>query len=350
MFPNVRKIGKFFLIFILFVGIILGIILYFRYKITPIDVFRVLTEDTAALKQANNRVNLVLLGIGGGTHEGGDLTDTIQVMSIDLKGGQDVMIALPRDIYVPSLKDRINAAFRLGKEKNPESGLLLAKATVEEVVGLPIHYAVLLDFSGFVRLIDTVGGIEVAVAESFTDTQYPIAGRENDLCDGDLEYKCRYETISFATGSEHMDGARALKYVRSRYAEGDSGNDFSRGKRQQAVLLALKNKLLTKDIIMNRSKLLELERVGRTVVTSDLTFGEELLLGRLVLGAKRKTEQVTIPYEDPEKQQKGLLIHPPEWQYDGKWVLIPKADDFSQIREYINCSLQEAISCDRYLE
>lgn len=349
-FPGIYKILRFFLIVLFIAGFVLGLFVFFRYQVTPIDLLRVVTKNTQNLKQINNRINIALLGIGGGTHEGGNLTDTILVMSVDLKTNKDTMISLPRDIYLPSLKNRINEAYRIGEEKNPGSGLLLAKASIEEVIGIPIHHAILIDFSGFVKLIDTIGGVDVNVAESFTDNNYPIDGRENDLCDGDVEFSCRYESITFAEGSEHMDGTRALKYVRSRHAQGDTGNDFSRGKRQQAVLLALKNKLLTSDILISSKKILELEAVVKTVTMTDLSYGEELLLARIVLGSERKLRQIALTYEDKEKQQKGLLIHPPLWQYDEKWVLIPKHDDFSQIHAYIKCKFEEENSCDRYIE
>src|SRR5690606_11303223 len=121
----------------------------------------------------------------------------------------------------------------------------------EFVTGEPVHYAMVMDFSGFKEVIDTLGGVEVDVEHSFTDTEYPIAGRENDLCDGDPEYRCRYETIEFKQGRQYMDGETALKFVRSRHAEGDEGNDFARSACQQRVISAIREKVLTTGILFN---------------------------------------------------------------------------------------------------
>src|SRR3989338_6295415 len=113
------------------------------------------------------------------------------------------------------------------------------------VVGIPIQYAIVLDFDHFKQIIDFFGGVDVDVQRSFTDHKYQIAGKENDLCNGDSGYKCRYETISFQKGKTHMNGTQALKFVRSRHAEGVEGSDFSRNKRQQKVIEALQKKIVS---------------------------------------------------------------------------------------------------------
>ena len=166
------------------------------------------------------------------------------------------MISVPRDIWSDSLKDKVNSAYHYGEEKKKGGGLTLSKAIVSDVVGLPIQYALVLDFSGFEKVINLVDGVEVNVPKSFTDPDYPIPGKENDECNNDPEYRCRYEALHFDAGVQVMDGARALKYVRSRHAEGDEGSDFARGKRQQEVILALKTKLMSKDIYLNQFAML----------------------------------------------------------------------------------------------
>ena len=94
-------------------------------------------------------------------------------------------------------------------------------------------------------MIDFIGGVEVNVENSFIDKEFPITGKENDLCNNDLEYKCRYKIISFTKGVSSMDGQTALNFVRSRHAEGSEGTDFAREKRQQKVIEAIKNKLIS---------------------------------------------------------------------------------------------------------
>src|SRR5690606_10518850 len=97
------------------------------------------------------------------------------------------------------------------------------KTQVEKIAGVPVHYAVVVDFNAFENVIDLIGGIEVNVLTPFVDSKYPIPGKENDLCGGDPEFTCRYETLVFEKGLTFMDGETALKFARSRNAEGDEG-------------------------------------------------------------------------------------------------------------------------------
>jgi LCP family protein required for cell wall assembly len=216
-----------------------------KNKLTPSFIADLIVSENPPFKKYQGRTNFVLLGIPGKTHEGVDLTDTIIFVSIGFKKSDILMVSLPRDIWLDSLKDKINTAYHYGEEKKEGGGFILAKSSVSEVVGLPVHYALLIDFEGFENIINLVGGIDVNVENPFTDNKFPIPGRENDLCNGDKEFRCRYETVSFRKGLQHMNGETTLKFVRSRNAEGDEGTDFAREKRQQQVILALQKKLLS---------------------------------------------------------------------------------------------------------
>lgn len=347
--PTIKRIlvGLVFLLILDFGINLIGLAI--KYQISPFTIWQVIFNDNSQLKKDHSRTNLLLLGIGGVSHEGGDLTDTIILLSLDFTKKDAVLLSIPRDIWIPTLKDKINAAYHLGEEKATDAGFVLAKASVEEVVGIPIHYALLIDFSGFKRLVDIVGGIEVNVADSFTDSLYPIAGKENDLCNGDPEFACRFETVSFQKGKEHMDGERALKYVRSRHAEGGAGTDFSRGKRQQAVLLALKQKLLSIQTLGDRKKIFEFLQVAQQTITTDIDITPRIILGKTLVGSSFNIRSFSLTQEDEKKQEKGLLINPPLWQYDGKWVLIPKHDGFSQINKYVVCLLDNSSSCNELI-
>jgi len=180
----------------------------------------------AVLESSGGRTNILILGVGGGGHEGSDLTDTIIVLSLDTGKKTVALISVPRDTWSDTLKDKVNSAYHYGNEKSLSSGrqgggLLLSKVTMEDVIGMPIQYAVVVDFSGFTKVIDAVGGIDVNVPEAFTDSRYPKPGMEQATCPGDPTNACVYETVHFDAGVQHMDGARALIYARSRHAEGD---------------------------------------------------------------------------------------------------------------------------------
>ncbi len=306
--------------------------------ITPTTLFRLVFDAGADLKPIDGRVNILLLGIAGGDHDGRDLTDTILVLSFHKKNGTLSMISVPRDIWSDTLKDKVNSAYHYGEAKSREAGspsgkkggLVLSKAIISDVVGLPIQYALVLDFSGFQRVVDLVGGVEVNVPKSFTDTEYPIPGKENDECDGDIAFKCRYEPLHFEAGTQIMDGETALKYVRSRHAEGDEGSDFARGRRQQEVILALKSKLLTKDIYLHPSELEKLYGAFDEATDTDMNIGELLTVGKLFLKTpENKTQRISL--EDK-------LYTPPSSWY-GRYVLLP-VESFDAIHMFVKSALK----------
>lgn len=316
------------------------------YELRPSLLWKLISRDFSELKQFQERSNILLLGIGGEGHDSGDLTDTIMLASIGVIKKDVLLLSIPRDIWIPTFKDKLNAAYRFGEEKKPGSGLTLVKSSIEEIVGVPIHYAVLVDFEGFTKMIETLGGVNVKIDTTFTDNFYPIKGRENDLCDGDAEFKCRYESVTFTQGEELMNGERALKYVRSRYAEGEAGTDFSRSKRQQAVLLAIKNKFFSSEIITNIKIIKQFLKDTSQALKTDMKIYELMFFGRIFLENNQKIRAFGLTQDEPDKNHKGLLINPPLWQYDGKWVLVPKSGDYLEIQKYVNCLIQYETDCE----
>jgi len=228
---------------------------------------------------------LLLLGYGGGNRYEAYLTDSMMVVHIDPKQEKVFLISIPRDIWVKIPTNdtngnywKINAAYTLGMDdsgypnkqaqfKGQDGGGKLAAYMVSQVTGLAIDYFVSMDFSGFIRTIDALGGVDLTVEKTFDDYQYPIDGKENDPCGHTVEeiaslwaqiasqniseleaFPCRYEHLHFDNGTQHMDGATALKYVRSRYSLQD-GTDFGRTQRQRNLLIAVKQKIFSAGFI-----------------------------------------------------------------------------------------------------
>lgn len=293
-------------------------------------IFSIITQKETDVLHTEGRTNVMVLGIAGGDHDGPALTDTIMVLSLDWKSHSVAVFSLPRDIWLDSLKDKINTAYYYG-ELYQNDGFSLAKKSVTEVLGIPLHYVVLLDFAGFRNVIDMIGGIDVFVQNAFTDEFFPLPGKENDLCKGDPSLRCRYEVVSFEQGLQHMDGERALKYVRSRKADGDEGTDFARGRRQQEVILALKEKLMKPSTWFPPSKTEQLIVTMSESVKTDLLHEEALVLAKSFITNKAPT----IKRIHLEEQ----LIHPPDSLYGGRYVLIP-AQGFTELHTYIRANLQ----------
>lgn len=292
------------------------------------------------LQSYQGRTNFLLLGIEGGSHDGANLTDSIILISIDPVKKNSVMVSIPRDIWIQTLHEKINTAYQLGEEKKTGGGFILAKSTVEELTGLPVHYSWLVDSSGFAQMIDILGGVDITVSRPFTDTEFPIDGKENDTCGGDLTYACRYQTVSFTAGKQHFNGTQALWYVRSRHAEGDEGTDFARGRRQQEILTAIKDRLIKKTDWINPKILKSLFITFNKAIKSDMDWSERLiLLSDLEKMKNSPIKQTALDEGDPEHGSSGLLVNPPADKYDGMWVLVPKTGDFAEIHGYLSCSI-----------
>jgi len=285
------------------------------------------------LRPAPGRTNILVLGAAGGEHIAGDLTDTIIFLSIDHQTGKTLVLALPRDIWIPALRTKLNSVYHY-------QGMDGTKKVVEEILGQPVHYGLLINFDVFTQIIDTLGGVEVDVERSFDDYKYPIPGKENDPCDGDPEYKCRYEHIHFEAGLQRMDGEQALKYVRSRFAEGEEGTDFARSKRQQRLLFAIKNKVLSPRTLLRLGIPLS-AKVGSTaggqlikVVLSNIEtdISQERYDDLIKLVLKFRSENLQMEVLDEDR----LIAPPPsKIKYDEQWVLIPRTGNWEEIQEYV---------------
>lgn len=282
------------------------------------------------LNTADKRVTVLILGKGGKNHEAPDLTDTLMLASFSLSDPTKIdLISLPRDIWIDPLKAKLNSLYYYGNLKKPGGGLILAKSTVEEILGTPVHYGIVIDFSGFEQVIDALGGIDVDVQRAFTDTKYPIAGKEADECGGDRTYACRYETLSFTQGIQHMDGATALKFIRSRNAEGDEGTDLARAARQQVVIVAIKNKLTSRDVFTSPKTLLAVFDTTMAALETDLDRQQLAVLARLAYDARDSITTHILP-ED-------LIYHPPDYLYANQYVFVPAASDgsWSEVQAWV---------------
>ncbi len=274
--------------------------------------------------------NILILGKGGAGHDAPELTDTIMVASVSYTNPSVTLLSLPRDIWMEDLRAKLNSAYYWGNQKQEGGGIILAKASVEEVAGKPVHYGLVIDLNGFEEIVDVLGGVEVDVERSFVDEKFPIAGRENDECGGDPEYRCRYETVKFEKGFQIMDGERALKFVRSRNSEDEiEGTDLARAARQQKVITALKNKVFSPAVLIHPKKALAVWQSVKNSVETDLTRDELVILARQFLRARNNVSSYVLP-ED-------LLVVPPKsLKYDNLYVFIPRAQDFSEIHTWVD--------------
>jgi anionic cell wall polymer biosynthesis LytR-Cps2A-Psr (LCP) family protein len=281
-----------------------------------------LNQPTTDLANTSGRTNIVVLGLGGEGNQVKDLTDTIIFVSLSHTGGETLMLSLPRDLWLESMKAKINTAYHYG-------GIEMVKSSIKEVLGQEVHDVFLVDFDGFKEVVDLLGGLEINIENSFNDDWFPIPGKENDPCGGDPEYKCRYEQVHFEAGWQTLNGEMALKYVRSRNAEGDEGTDFARAKRQQNLILAFKNNLLTTKVLFDVKKLQGLWWIAQKSLTTDIKLEEYPLWAKLMLQFEK--EKINNQVLNGEQ---GLLYHP-QIHYSGQWVILPKDPSWQAVHQFV---------------
>ncbi len=287
-------------------------------------------DPTKLRGEGDGRVNILILGIGGAGHEGGTLSDTMMVVSIDPRTKDVAMLGIPRDLYVPIPgygSTKINAAHAYGESsKYPGGGPALAKKTVEKVLGVPIHYFARVDFDGFKKAVDSAGGVDIDVKTALYDEAYPDERRPGNT-----------KVLSIKAGMQHMNGARALEYSRSRH----STSDFDRARRQQEVLQALRNKALSLQTLTDPRKISSLIDVVGDHFKTDFQLFEMKKLAEIAA----QIDETKIINKVLDTTPEGLLVF---GNIDGAGsVEIPKAGigDFSEIQELVH-----SIFVDNYLK
>ncbi|KKT19938.1 MAG: Cell envelope-related transcriptional attenuator [Candidatus Peregrinibacteria bacterium GW2011_GWA2_43_8] len=270
------------------------------------------------------------MGIGGGEHDGAELTDSIIIASLDLENNLIPMLSIPRDLYIEyeeGYGDRINRYYELSKLEYEEAGYQEAEAQklaledtsikIGGIIGIDIQYYALIDFSGFTEIVDAIGGIDVYLESSFYDDQYPLD--ETGL----------YTTFALPTGENHLDGEDALKYARSR----KTTSDFDRALRQQQILNAIKEKTLSMGVLTSPSKIKDLLDAISSNFMTNLTLSEMAYLGEIADDFSEDS-MLSRVFNDAPYSVGGFLYVPPQDLYGGSAVLVPNSEDFSELATF----------------
>lgn len=282
---------------------------------------------SAPLSDEYGHTNILLLGQGHDEHDGKNLTDTIMVASIDPKKTKSaVLISLPRDLYFLSTekmgKGKLNSMYRdYSSYLRFQKGMEEKEASMEAIqelgqeigrnLGMEIHYSAKIDFIGFVKGVDTLGGIDIDVPYDIVDTEFP-----------DNAYG--YETFEIRKGQQHLDGETALKYARSRHTT----SDFDRSARQQQILSAVAQKAKTAKFVRDPKKIVSLMRLISEHLETTMPMNEVIGLADAAQDIERSR---IIAFQlndrnglyDGVLEPGGFLYTPPRNLFDGASVLLP---------------------------
>lgn len=285
--------------------------------------------EISKLGYGDRRINVLILGVGGENHPGGSLTDTMQVISIDPKNKEASMLSIPRDLYV-KVKGyggtKVNAVLSIGNTDYSNSGkekvsvkspisemnFDLVKSTVGSFLGVPIHYCVIVNFDAFQKIIDIVGGVDVDVKKDLFDPLFPD------------KYVTGYDPLYIKKGQHHFDGETALKYARSR----ETTSDFDRARRQQEIIVALKEKVTQRENLVSPSKISQMLGVLSDNIKTDLQLSEINALAQIGKGIDTTKIQNKVLDDSAD----GYLYSD---KYDEMYVLVPNDSTLKEIHGFI---------------
>jgi LCP family protein required for cell wall assembly len=271
---------------------------------------------TARTWDGKSRVNMLVMGLDyrdwSETPDGPSRTDSLILLTMDPETKTAGMLSIPRDLWVniPGYyEDKINTAYYTGEAYQlPGGGPGLAVKTVEEFLGVPIHYYAQIDFGAFVKFIDEIGGVDIHVKEEII---------VDPLGPGN--------TITLKEGVQTLDGATALAYARAR----NTGHgDFDRADRQQQVILAVRDNILNYYTLSKLiSRALPVYQELSAGVKTNLSLRQALLLGYYV-------QKIS-----PENIRRGV-IQEPDYVYEtfnviGQYVLVPIPEKIKTLTESI---------------
>jgi LCP family protein required for cell wall assembly len=310
-------------------------------------VFRGGTETAAALKsnvrpdllkgEGSGRVNVLLLGRGGGTHSAPDLTDSIMIASIDPVNNDATLLSVPRDLWV-NVPDhgvmKLNSAWETGEfgylgkgqagstdPKAIQAGYDSIDATLKEVLGIDINYHMLVNFQAFKQAVDSVGGVQVNVPA--------------DLVDPTMAWENHNDPVLAHAGLQSFAGDQALNYVRSR----ETSSDFARAERQRSVLSALKGKIVNLGTLGNPLKISQLLSAFGSNVNTDLSLGNASRLYTIIkrIGDGNMNSISLAGNADP----KANLVN--TGNINGQSVVLPKAGlyKYEDIQNYVHSQLKD---------
>jgi polyisoprenyl-teichoic acid--peptidoglycan teichoic acid transferase len=337
--PEKKSKGGIILVAILATLLVLsGLVVVFRNKIREVfDPVAIVANVAASeLESTDGRTNVLILGSDQRSEESvlskSTLTDTVLVASIGRIDSDVVLISLPRDLWVNWTDSQGNDRYSKLNAVYPAQygGSEQLSQTIEDVLGMPVHYYTLVTFDMFKEVIDLLGGVDVTVDNSFTDYFYPVEGKEN------APQSERYETVQFIAGTQTMGGDIALKFVRSRKGDNGEGTDFARSKRQQKVIGAIKEKAFSIQTLVNPAKLKSLYETYKNNVDTNIDFST--IQSFYLLSQEIDYEKIiSVVLDDRSQAVEGGLLYAPEDTslYGGAYVLLPQTGDYDQIHAYV---------------
>ncbi len=344
--PNARRrhpLAKFLMIVVAIALLIAGGYFFYKVVLNSGRIFSGnffdLVQSQPLKKDVNGRSNFLVFGTAedseGGTHEGGQLTDSIMVISVDQENKDAYMISLPRDLWVEydepcsvGLQGKLNAVYYCASDDGEQdmAGAMALQSKAGEILGLDIQYYVHLNFSAVIDAVDAVGGVEVTI-----ESDDP-----RGILDRNFDWRCNYQCyyVNYKNGETvQLDGEHALALARARNASGGYGllnGNFDREKNQQKIIAALRKKAISAGTLTNLGAVTSLmDAMGNNLRSNIETKEIRTLMGLATDITDDKLRSVSLVEEDEMMVVTGM--------YNGQSIVRPVAGllNYSEIRAYV---------------
>ncbi|MBI4812636.1 LCP family protein [Candidatus Falkowbacteria bacterium] len=297
------------------------------------------SADNSLKGEERDRINILLLGMGGKNHEGAYLTDTVILASIQPSIKKTALISIPRDLTIPMEGmgwRKINNVNAYAEVKEPGSGGLAASQALGDVLNIPVDYYLRVDFEGFINIINELGGVKIYVENVLDDYSYPVLGKEEIY-----PYEARFEHLHIDSGWQEMDGELALKYARSRHGAGGEGSDFARARRQQKILEAVKDKVLSLNVLFKPRMIGNIIDNLKEHVSTNFKVWELVKLWGMAKEIKSENIITRVLDDGPNGLLTGLIAE------DGAYILTPRSGDFAEIQYLVQNIFSEASQAEK---
>ncbi len=308
------------IVFVLLAGTTISKVLAFG---SAISTKAPLTTETGYMT-TSQRTSLLIMGYGGGAHDGAYLTDSMVVVSMIPSNQHTSLVSVPRDLWVQNafagqgVYTKINALYADASQNNanPVAGGNAAAQKVQTVTGLNVQYWLTINFNGFQNFIDSIGGIDVYVPDSFT-SNYPA----ND----DPSIDASWTTVHFDKGNQHFDGKRAIEYARARYITDNSAeaSDFARSVRQQIMI---KTALAKVKSFSTWPKLFHALDALQKTISTNMSLAD---LGGFAL---------KMDLNNPQTAHVGLSVDNVmayDTSSDGQSIVVPQNYNWQAVKDYV---------------
>jgi LCP family protein required for cell wall assembly len=330
-----RVVISFFILVLLMGGWVGFKFAYNAHKLFGGNIFGAL-RSTKLKGEDSGRVNILLAGNSSDDagHNGGQLTDSIMVISVDVKHNKAYMLSIPRDLWVDvdGSHMKINGAYPTGEDNDfkasgyADGGMGQLEQVISENLDIPINYYALVNYTAMKEAVDAVGGVDINIQSD----------DPRGLYDPNIDWTTKGPLVKLSNGTHHLSGQQALDLARARgdsyRSYGYAGSDFTRTANQRKLLVALKSKAVSAGVITNPAKLTNLsDAIGNNVKT-DFKLGEVHRLYDITKNISGGNIQ-SLSLNDADG--KSLLASYTSPQ--GQSALIPAAglDDFSDIQNFL---------------